>query len=139
MALTQHAGVLAASYWTYITLGYVHLRLGELAEARQIFTKSVRQFYDVQEHIGVVYTLEGFASLAVRQEQPERAVCLLAFADRRRVELHDPRPFSEQEDVDRDLAIIRQMVDKAAFDTAYTAGTAMTTEEVMAYASKGKG
>lgn len=139
LALTQHAGVLAASYWTYITLGYVHLRLGELAEARQIFTKSVRQFYDVQEHIGVVYTLEGFASLAVRQEQPERAVCLLAFADRRRVELHDPRPFSEQEDVDRDLAIIRQMVDKAAFDTAYTAGTAMTTEEVMAYASKGKG
>ena len=137
LALTQHAGNMITSYWTFIMLGYVHLRSGELVEARQIFTKSVKQFYDVREQIGVVYTLEGFASLAVRHEQPERAVRLLAFADRRRVELHDPRPLSEQEDVDRDMAVIRQMFNQQTIDAVYAAGKATTTEEAMAYALEG--
>ncbi len=134
LALTQQSGTIAVGYWTYIFLGYVHLRLGELEKAQQVFSKSLKQFYDVQEHIGIVFTLEGVASLDVKQEKAERAVQLIAFADRVRVELHNPRPFSEQADIDRDIAAIREMIDDETFDTAYAEGKAMTVEEAIAYA-----
>jgi hypothetical protein len=75
------------------------LRLGELEEAHQIFTKSLRQFNEVREQIGVVFTLEGFASLAVKRKQADRAARLFAFTARARMQLDNPRPFSEQADV----------------------------------------
>lgn len=134
LALTQHSGAIAFGYWTFIHLGYAQLRLGAHEEAHQVFTKSLKQFNDVQEQIGVVFTLEGFASLAVTQKQAERAVRLFAFADQMRVALHDPRPFSEQADVERDLAAIREMIDQNTFDAAYAAGQALTIDEALAYA-----
>jgi predicted ATPase len=137
LALTQQSGAIAVSYWTYIFLGYVHLRLGELEEAHQIFTKSLRQFNEVREQIGVVFTLEGFASLAVKRKQADRAARLFAFTARARMQLDNPRPFSEQADVARDMVAIREMIDEETFDAAYVEGKVMTLEEAMAYALEG--
>lgn len=134
LALTQHSGAIATGYWTFVHLGYAHLRMGDLEEATAIFTKSVGQFNDVQEYMGIVYTLEGVASLAVRREQADRAVRLFAFADGMRVALHDPRPFSEQADVEQDLVAIREMIDEETFTAVYAEGQTMTMEEAIAYA-----
>jgi hypothetical protein len=43
------------------------------------------------------------------------------------------RPLTEQEDVDRDIAAVREVMDEETFDTAYAAGQAMTVEEAIAF------
>lgn len=96
--------------------------------------KSLRQFYERQVEDGVCFSIEGLASLAVRQKQPDRAVRLIAWTDASRRTMLDSRPPVEQADVDRDLAAIREMIDKETFDAAYDEGQVMTMEQVVAYA-----
>ena len=126
------------SCWSLVFLSYVYLRMGEIEQAHRVFVKSLHQFKEVDSLIGVVYTLEGFASLAVKKGQVERAVRLFAWADKIRKSTKSPRPQVEQEDVERDIVTILEMIDDGAYATAYTEGETMTMEQVVAYALEGE-
>jgi hypothetical protein len=84
--------------------------------------------------IGVVYALEGLASLAVAQGQPERAQRIFAWADDRREAIGDKRPPVEQAGIDRDLTVIHSQLDEATIDAAQAEGRAMTLEQAIASA-----
>jgi len=133
LSLSQQTGEYHLSYWILAHLGYVCLKEGELARAGKLFVKSLRQFQPM-EKIGVDYTLEGLASLAVSQKQPARAVRLFAWTEATRAAMQHPRPPIEQAEVARDMAAIREMINEEAYTAAYSEGKAMTMDEAIAYA-----
>jgi predicted ATPase/transcriptional regulator with XRE-family HTH domain len=134
LAICRDAGNATLGHWLLAHLGYVVLREGDEAQARARFDAVLQLFLAAGITSGVVYTLEGLASLATRQSEPERAVRLLAWADMAREAIDDARPPVEQADVDRDLAAIRSQLDEALFAAAWAAGQAMTIEQAIAEA-----
>ncbi len=134
IALARESGRINANFWIFSFLGFVHLRLGEYARARAVFLEAQEGFQKAGLKIGVAYTVEGLASLAVAQNQPARAACLFAWADLTRELVDNARPPVEQEDVDRELAQIRAQMDDAAFAVSQSAGRAMSMEQVVEYA-----
>jgi predicted ATPase len=137
LAVSRETGEYHFSLWAFVRLGYVALRQGDARRARAIFAESQRQFNEASSKIGVVFALEGLASLAAARGQPERAVRLLGWADAMRAAVGERRPPVEQADLDRDLGTVRSQLDEAAFAAAYAEGRAMTIEQAVAYALTG--
>jgi tetratricopeptide (TPR) repeat protein len=124
----------AAADWVIVKLGYTSLWEGDTARARGLFEESQLRFTETANTIGLVYTLEGFASLAAREGRPAQSARLYAWADAARETVDSQRPPIEQADVDRDLATIRTQLDEAAFAAAQAAGRAMSIDQAIAYA-----
>jgi len=122
----------AAARWAVIRLGYVYLRLDEDAQAYEVLAKSLHLFNDIGSIDGVIFVIERFASIAVSYQQPVRAARLFAWSDTTRAANQDPRPFIEQVDVDRDTAVIIDMIGHDAYCAAYDEGKKLTAEEVVA-------
>jgi predicted ATPase/DNA-binding CsgD family transcriptional regulator len=133
IALYDETGEFRMAFWAQAYHADILLRQGELAQARLGFISSLSLSRNI-EMIGTVYVLEGLASLALAENQPERAAALFAWADEIRRTINNARPANEQADVDRDLAAIRLQLDEAAMQSAEAAGRAMTLEEACAFA-----
>lgn len=133
LAASRQINDLMPATWTVIRLGYVCLRSGDLGDAREQFVQGIKLFSgeDVSSTYGLIYALEGVASLAVVREEPEEAVKLLAWADEQRRVLVNQRPVVEQADVDQDLARIREMLAEGEMTLAYEAGRQMSKQEAI--------
>ena len=81
IALYEQTGSSLNESWSRVNLAYVSLRQGEIAQAQSMFKKVIHHFQEIKNVIGVVYVMEGLASLYVNQDQPERAARLFAWAD----------------------------------------------------------
>ncbi|MBE3066827.1 MAG: tetratricopeptide repeat protein, partial [Chloroflexi bacterium] len=133
LSLARESG-LGEYLFILVHLGYVALRQDDLVRAHSLFIEAQRRFKEIGSKIGVIYALEGLASLAVTQRHPEQAARLFAWADAMREIIENPRWPAEQVDVDRDLATIHAQLDGAAFAAATAAGRVMTLEQAFAYA-----
>ena len=120
--------------WALTRLAYIALRVNEPVNARQLFELCLKDFTNGENTIGIIYVLEGFASIAVAQNQPAHAAQLFAWANLMREKISNTRPPTEQAEVDRDLAAIYAQLDEDALATAQTAGRAMGVDEAIAYA-----
>lgn len=136
LSLCRESGQVIGRLWTLVNLGYAVLRLGDLTRAYVLFAEAIREFHTgpAPLTIGLAYALEGMASLAVQMGQAERAVRLYASSDAMRDEVLDRRPPVEQDDIDREFAAIRAVLDEAAFAAAWAAGRALSLEQVVAEA-----
>src|SRR3989304_3292131 len=90
---------------------YTVLRQGNVLKARKEFENTLRRMQKVDSLIGMVYVIEGLASLNVHQTQLERATRLFAWADAMRDTLGDHRPPVEQASVEKDLVVIHSKID----------------------------
>jgi predicted ATPase/DNA-binding SARP family transcriptional activator len=117
--------------WALSDLGHVLLRQGDWQRARQLWAQSLQYFREANTPSGIVFDVEGLASLAVQQGQPTHAARLIAWADATREATSDPRPPVEQADVDRDLADIRAQLNEATFQMEQEAGRKMTMDEAI--------
>jgi predicted ATPase/DNA-binding XRE family transcriptional regulator len=120
--------------WFRAHLGYVTLKQGDPVGTRAHFTKCVNEFLKDQVEIGVVFAIEGMASLHIVLGRPERAARLIGWVDRMRKKLHDLRPPLEQANVDKDTVECLNKMGEVAFSDAYDEGQAMTIEEAVEYA-----
>ncbi len=134
MTMSLETGITVVALWSTVQLGYVYLREGEEECAQETFAEVQERFRAMGSKIGVVYALEGLASLAVRQNEWERAVRLYAWADASRAAIGDLRPPVEQVEVDGDYAAIHAQLTDEVITTAATAGRAMSMEQAVAYA-----
>jgi predicted ATPase/DNA-binding SARP family transcriptional activator len=134
--LSQRVGQSARLPWALTFLGFVYLRRHEWSRSLDYFRESLYAFREtgINAGAGIIYTLEGLASLAASQGNPERAARLFAWADAERRAWHNVRPANEQEEVERDMVAIRKTVDERGFAAAAAEGQAMTVEEALAYA-----
>jgi predicted ATPase/DNA-binding SARP family transcriptional activator len=130
ITLYEKVGV-SWSFWVRIQMAYVFLRQGDIVQARETFEISLRQ---VQSENGLIYAIEGIASLHVNQRQHERGARLYAWADARRDKIGDRRPGMEQADFERDLAVIHAKLEEAEFAKFSAEGRAMTVEQAIEFA-----
>ena len=81
--------------------------------------------------------LEGFAALAAARGRPERAARLHAASDALRERIVVPLPPAEREKVEGERAVLRAALGDEAFDSAWTAGRALTWEQATEHAREG--
>jgi predicted ATPase len=134
ISLGEKIGYYYQNLWAQIYLAYAVLRQGDLQQARQLFEDGIRGMQTADLVIGLVYAVEGLASLHANQGQAERAARLFAWADAMRVKIGDPRPPVEQASVERDLDIIRSQWNGSEFARLSTEGQRLTVEEAVALA-----
>jgi len=120
--------------WAYVYMAYAVLRQGDIQRAREMFETSIRDIQKADMMIGMVFAIEGLASLNVDQNQPERAALLFAWTDAIREKTGDYRPLIEQGSVEKDLAVIHSQLDDAEFEKLSANGRTMTEEQAIALA-----
>jgi len=135
LRFSRQEGNYFLAYWSLIGLGFVFLRQNEIAEAQIIFTECLQIVarMGIAIGLGYAYLVEGFAALALRQNEAKRAIRLFAAADATWKAPHSPRRALDQRDIDRDMAVLHTMVDEDVFSKVYEAGQGVTREEIVAY------
>ncbi|HSL31117.1 MAG TPA: adenylate/guanylate cyclase domain-containing protein [Anaerolineales bacterium] len=120
--------------WAHARLGYLYTRLGEGATARLYYHKALIPYQTGNTRIGVLFTVEGLASLAVSERRWDQAVRLFSWATNMREESGELRPPVEQAAVERDLAVLRASVTATEFSRLSGEGSTMTMEQAIALA-----
>jgi tetratricopeptide (TPR) repeat protein len=136
IALNEKTGYHYVTLWVHANMAYAFLEQGEVQRARGMFAESIRGMQNADLIIGLVYAIEGVASLHVNQGGTERAVRLFAWADAMREKIADPRPPVEQACVERDLEVIHSRLNDADVSRLCAEGQKMTDDEAVALALK---
>jgi tetratricopeptide (TPR) repeat protein len=113
-------------------LGYVAVQEGNLPRARECFEECFTLYQEQQLTWGVAVAVEGFARLAAAQGKPERAARWLGAIDAHLALTGPMATLADRLEHERTLAAVRALLDDAAFDAAWKAGTALTLEQAVA-------
>jgi len=130
-ALSEGVGHVHGILWAQTNLAYIALRTGQLEQARSMFAETVQGFRDMHITIGVIYGIEGLAGLAAQSGQLEKAARLLGWANGLREGIGDPRPYSEQLDLDRDLAPLFTGLSESQRTAAMASGKSLTLDQAV--------
>ena len=133
-ALDEKYGYRVNYFFARTHLGYLALYRGNITEAHEIFTETVRSFFKDKNEIGVVFTLEGMAGLSVVAGKLEIAARLIGWADANREKIGDLRLPLEQADVDKIIAACIATMGETAFSDVYEEGKKMSIDEAVNYA-----
>ncbi len=135
LASNRHTEFHGSMMFASIQLGHIHLDRGNLTQAKQLFDQGLQEYKVVEGRNDIIFVaIEGVAKLAVKQEDFIKAAQLFAWTDMWRQEKNDPRQPIEQADVDRDIALILEMIDEETYAATYAEGKAMSAEQISAYA-----
>jgi predicted ATPase len=134
IVLGEKIGYHYQNLWASVYMAYALLRQGELQKARQRFEEGMRGMQKADLVIGLVFAVEGLASLHVTQGQPGRAARLFVWADAMREKIGDPRPPVEQASVERDLEVIRSSLDASDVTRLSAEGQRLTVDQAVALA-----
>jgi predicted ATPase/class 3 adenylate cyclase len=121
----------APASWAKVRLGYLSTRRGERINARRYLRDALTAFHQSGVRIGVIFTLEGFATLAVAAGQWEKATLLFSCTAKLREDISDTRPPVEQASVERDLAILHSKLAESEFASLSAQGRAMDLESAV--------
>jgi tetratricopeptide (TPR) repeat protein len=136
LVLCEKVGDHFSYLWAQVHMAYAVLRQGDIQRAREMFENGIRGMQKADLVIGLVFAVEGLASLNVKQEQYERAARLFAWADSMRDKIGDHRPPVEQASVEKDLAVIRANLIEAEFSKLAEEGSTMSMEQALALAEE---
>ncbi|HEU0297117.1 MAG TPA: adenylate/guanylate cyclase domain-containing protein [Anaerolineales bacterium] len=139
IALGEEINLQMSTLWARAQRAYAILRQGDVQRARVEFEDSLRRMQQAGVMIGMVFTIEGFASLYVNLAQPERAARLFAWGNATREKTDSRRALAEQNSVECELAVIRSQLDDTAFEAAWREGHALTVEQAIQLALGDKG
>ena len=81
----------------------------------------------------MIVATEWLGILAARKDQPMRAATLIAWADTMRESINNPRPPSEQIDVDQAASTILAILNEEEYSKACSKGQRMTTEQLITF------
>ena len=113
-----------------INVGEIWLhQYGDKQQAKTLYQQGLQLWQDMQRvdnGLGIVKGLAGMAEIAAAQGQAERAGRLFGVADRLL-----PSTSLYRDDLNRRVAAARAHLDAAAFTAGWTAGQAMTQEQVV--------
>jgi hypothetical protein len=121
--------------WSLRLLGFVALGEGDLPSARRYFRDSLDRYRNLDNRLGQVECLNGFAGLALAQDNPEKAGRLLgAIATFQRTMFGGGFHSEDRRGNERFLATARVALSEQGFATAWAAGQSMTLEEAVDFA-----
>jgi non-specific serine/threonine protein kinase len=107
----------------------------DFPRARSLLTESLSHLMEVGDKRIVAVDLELFAIVAYHEGQPGRAVRLLGAADTVRESIGAPRQLNLIRALEEVIPVLCSTLGESAYDTLRSAGTAMTLEDAVAYAT----
>jgi predicted ATPase/class 3 adenylate cyclase len=123
-----------STIWANARLGHLYTRLGKGENARLYYRGALSPYLKGNTRAGVIFTLEGIASLAASECKWEKAAKLIYWATKERQEKGEVRPPVEQASLDRDLAIIRDHLTGAEFARFAAEGNTLTMDQAITLA-----
>jgi tetratricopeptide (TPR) repeat protein len=115
-------------------MGHAALVQGDHVRARVLYQESLALRREVRNTHAIAQSLEGFASLAWRQQQCERAARLFGAADSIYAGLGTPLPVAIGVESGRTVSDARSALGEEAFAAAWADGRAMSLEQAIAFA-----
>jgi len=134
LSWANQKGLAVPEAWANARLGYLSTRLGEWENARLYYQQALIPYQKGNTRVGVLFTVEGLASMAVCEQQWEKAIQLFSWASNMRQNSGELRPFVEQVSVERDLAAIRVHLSEVEIARLAAQGETMTIDEAIALA-----
>jgi tetratricopeptide (TPR) repeat protein len=134
LSWANQKGLAVPEAWANARLGYLYTRLGKWENARLYYQQALIPYQKGNTRVGVLFTVEGLASLAVCEHQWEKAIQLFSWASKMREDSGELRPLVEQVSVDRDLAVIRDHLTDVEIARLAAKGNTMTIDEAIALA-----
>jgi DNA-binding CsgD family transcriptional regulator len=120
-------------------LGQLARQEGDISQAEDLHHDALVLRHEHRFLPGVAQSLEALAGIAATQESGMEAARLYGAADALRRVIGLVRLPIEQEEYDADVALARAQLGDEAFDTGWVEGTALSTEDAVAYASRARG
>ncbi|BCM93383.1 hypothetical protein IAD21_05274 [Abditibacteriota bacterium] len=119
-------------------LGNIAIEQERYDEALIAIDESLSLLIQSKSWVGLPYTLEMYAYLAIAQKQPERAAHLLGATEKLR-----ERTFSARQPLilalfERNMTALRALLPAEELDAAWTQGRALTSESAIAFARSRK-
>jgi predicted ATPase/DNA-binding SARP family transcriptional activator len=115
-------------------LGEVATELKEFPRARELFHESLSIRRSLGLRRGYAYSFEGLAHLAEQENRVARAIQLFAAAHSLRLLIGAPLDADVQEQYTETLVNVRARVGDVYYDTEWSKGATMTTEQAIALA-----
>lgn len=118
--------------WALINLGLAYYALGEFALAAQHYRHSFQVYHRLERLGGVMAALEGLAAVAAAQGIADRAVQLLAAADKLRQQSGQALTIYELEIQQKTRDLTQSALAEAEWRLAWNRGQLLTLAEVVA-------
>ncbi len=112
---------------------------GEVSHAEELLHEALRAFHDAGDPAGVADVLESLAAVVCDLQSEEQAVRLLGAADAARTALGCVRFPVRQPDYQEQLGVVREALGEEAFSAAWSEGAALSLDDAVAYAERGRG
>jgi predicted ATPase/class 3 adenylate cyclase len=120
--------------WARAFLAYTCLKQGNFQKAKQLFRVCIQNCQKREDLLGLIFTIEGLASLHLTEGAVQRATRLFAWADGMRAKATDLRPPIEQAAVERSLAELQARLGTKPFAALSAKGSMLTAEQAIAEA-----
>jgi predicted ATPase/DNA-binding SARP family transcriptional activator len=133
LTLIERSGHLPPCWEILHAMGQLAQRQSDTAQARALYGENLTLALEVEDRVRIARSLEAFACLAAEQGEAERAV-RLSGAAATLAPAEPLRRFALRSEHDRWLAAARKQLGGAGFAAAWSAGAAMTLDEVVALA-----
>ena len=118
-------------------LAHLERRQGNFAQALEYYRETIIAFRDMAQFGAVSHQLECFGFIALEKDQDERALQLFAAANILRKRHGTPMTPDEQLYFEEQLTILREKMNEALFDSAWSTGYAMSMEQAIMLALQG--
>ena len=133
------AGNAIALASSLLTRAKVARDLGDRSNAEADCHRALETFHTASARLETIAILELLGGLAGELESWREAARLLAAGDTARANLGAVRPLLDQRAFDDGVARVRDALDPAEFDAAWAEGEAMSLDDAVAYATRGRG
>ncbi len=140
--LADDAVSTTTGWWCTVALtvrARVATALGELERAERDLHAALACSADLQTHLCMADAVECLAELAVVTESPRVAARLFGAADATRRRSGEVRFKVYDAEVDASVTTVRNTLGDNDFESGWAEGAALSTEEVIAYAQRGRG
>jgi tetratricopeptide (TPR) repeat protein len=135
LPLLETAGVVGDVMRTKFALAYVELRLEDVEGAQRLLREALDGHRKLGNRRGVAECLQGFASVAVAQDEGLLAARLFGAAERALADAGAGAWPADEHERERDLAELRQLMFDADIEREMALGRALTGEQAIALAT----
>ena len=125
--------------WALATRARVAIAHGELEQAERHAHDALARAADMQARLGVADTLECLGTLAGDAGSHREAVRLFGAANAIRQSIGEVRFKIYDAGYEASVAVVRDAMDEKDFESAWAEGAALSTEDAIAYAQRGRG
>jgi predicted ATPase/class 3 adenylate cyclase len=122
-------------YSCYSELAHILRESGEIEEPLRTYRDLLPKWKNLGHRAAVAHELECIAYILIRKEEPERATILLGAAEALREIIDTRMTMMEAVEYEREVAILRVMLDENEFRTQWGAGRKLTMDEAIQLAS----